>query len=92
LRFRNEQIIEDVETVLAEIAEHLTAAPQAENRRNETWASADNLTVGAQVVLDESGKLGIIEIIEARFVSETTVYDLTVEEDHSFVTEAGVVQ
>ena len=97
LRFRNERILEDLDRVLEEIAEHLVPTTQHETRNGEelkeateTWAIVDKLKVGSEIVLDESGKIGIIELVETRFVNET-VYDLTVEEDHSFVTEAGVV-
>jgi hypothetical protein len=111
LRFRNERIIEDIENVLAEIAEYLTPSPQAERGQggevgdgptptpyssplagrgqNEIWVRAETLEIGFQLVLDECGKLAVVKAVDSRFVNET-VYDLTVEEDHSFVTEAGV--
>jgi intein/homing endonuclease len=94
LRFRNERIIEELEGVLAEIAEYLTPAPQAQSGpiaaagQNELWVKADNLEIGSQIVLDESGAVAVIEVVESCFVNET-VYDLIVAEDHSFITEAG---
>lgn len=91
LRFRNERIMEDMEGVLAEIAEHLNFAPPQAELENETWSRADTLESGAEIVIDGFGNRGVLELVDALFVRET-VYDLTVEEDHSFITQAGVVR
>jgi hypothetical protein len=112
LRFRNEQVFDDIEGVLAEIAGYLTPSPQAERKEAgkvdsastptpnpsplagrgtiQEWLSAECLEIGDRVIVDGLGSLGIIEAIEFVFTRET-VFDLTVEEDHSFITDAGVV-
>jgi very-short-patch-repair endonuclease len=84
LRFRNERVLGDLERLLNEIAEHLGRTPSA-----EVWVRAEILYIGSQLVLDETGAVAIIDAVEDRFADEV-VYDLTVEEDHSFVTEAGI--
>ncbi|MBI3951738.1 MAG: DUF559 domain-containing protein, partial [Acidobacteria bacterium] len=124
LRFTNEEVLNDLEYVLAVIREHLTPAlsgtpsPLAERglggeggsvadptpgppphkwggggrqAGGEVWRRADTLQPGDRVVAesDESEKTFQIESIETTFTQEV-VYDLTVEEDHSFVTEIGV--
>jgi very-short-patch-repair endonuclease len=89
LRFQNEQIFDDLESVLAEIAQCLTAAPQADSGGNDIWVRAEILEAGFQLLLNERGEQTVVAIVDSCFANET-VFDLTVEEDHSFVTEAGV--
>jgi very-short-patch-repair endonuclease len=115
LRYRNEEVLNDLEIVLAEISAHLTSppGPLSENGEGEKeprppnvassqtplstggegpgvrWREADSLRPGNQLITDETGRVSSIAAIE-RVHSNETVYDLTVEEDHSFVTEAGV--
>jgi 2-polyprenyl-6-methoxyphenol hydroxylase-like FAD-dependent oxidoreductase/very-short-patch-repair endonuclease len=84
LRFRNERVFGDLERLLNEIAEHL-----GRTSSEGVWLAAETLYIGAQVVLNETGAVAVIEAVENRFAEEA-VYDLTVEEDHSFVTEAGI--
>ena len=50
---------------------------------------ASQLFVGEQIVQDESGKIGVVESVQFVWANES-VYDLVVEEDHSFVTSIGV--
>jgi very-short-patch-repair endonuclease len=84
LRFKNERVFGDLERLLNEIAEYLgrTTSPGV-------WVTAETLDIGTQLVLDETGAVAVIDSVEDRFADEV-VYDLTVEEDHSFVTEAGI--
>jgi 2-polyprenyl-6-methoxyphenol hydroxylase-like FAD-dependent oxidoreductase/very-short-patch-repair endonuclease len=110
LRFRNEQIFENIEGVLTQIAEYLAPSPQAERGkvgevddashptpypsplagRGTLWLRAECLVIGDRVILNESGDLGVVELVDQRFANGL-VYDLTVAEDHSFITKAGVV-
>jgi intein/homing endonuclease len=89
LRFKNERVFADLEKVINEIAEHISASPPASTREKTIWVVAENLEIGSEVIVDESGATTVISAVENRFVDEV-VYDLTVEEDHSFVTEAGI--
>jgi intein/homing endonuclease len=89
LRFRNERVIEDLKGVLREIAEHLTV-PSDGKDQIEQWVRAKTLEAGCQIVRDASGEFGLIEATESRFANQQ-VYDLTIEEDHSFITDVGIV-
>ncbi len=86
LRFQNDRILNDLTGVLEEINEFINGRLTS---NLEAWVSADNLEVDDTIVLCESGDLGAIESIQDRFVNQT-VYDLTIEGDHSFITEIGV--
>ncbi len=90
LRFRNERILNDLEGVLEEIGEHIS--PLRETESGETgslWCEAQYLHPGDNLITCESGDATVLESVEFCFTDET-VFDLTIEEDHSFVTEAGV--
>lgn len=97
VRFRNEQVAQDLEGVLREIAETcaerltLSLSPQAErgNGGEAQWRHAGNLHPGDFVIADEHGNRIRIVSITYEFTEET-VFDLAVEEDHSFITESGV--
>jgi len=89
LRFRNERVLEDLEAVLDEIREYITF-PQARFGEAEIpWCEAKNLLPGVQMVINEAGEDEGLESVELSTANEM-VYDLTVEEDRSFITEAGV--
>ena len=90
LRFTNERLLQHLDAVLAEINEHVSLSSRPGKEQVEDWRRAEGLEIGDRVTLDESGNFGVIEAVEARFANEP-VYDLTVEEDHSFVTEVGIV-
>ena len=67
-----------------------TPSPQAgRGQGGEAWTEARGLRPGDWVCSDERGSIAQIETVEHAHATEH-VYDLTVEEDHSFVTEAGV--
>jgi very-short-patch-repair endonuclease len=53
------------------------------------WRQAGQLRVGDSIVADETGRAARLVSVE-RILTEEPVYDLTVEGDHSFITEAGV--
>src|SRR5438477_131539 len=54
-----------------------------------TWRQACTLRVGDFIFADETGRTARLVSIE-RVLTDEPVYDLTVEDDHSFITEAGV--
>jgi len=58
-------------------------------QREVAWCEARSLQPGDRVVGDECGAVLEIETVLHEHGTET-VYDLTVEEDHSFVTEVAV--
>src|SRR5216684_1068885 len=87
LRFSNDEVLNDLDNVLNVIA----AAFSASEALTELWCRAEQLAVGLSVVADETGRTEPVEIIEAMFVNETLL-NLSVEEDHSFVTLAGVTR
>jgi very-short-patch-repair endonuclease len=106
LRFENQRVIGDMEGVLREIAEHLASPLHPSPSDGEgpgvgagvgtlprpqqiVWREARSLQPGDRVVGDECGAVLQIETVLHEHGTET-VYDLTVEEDHSFVTEIGV--
>jgi 2-polyprenyl-6-methoxyphenol hydroxylase-like FAD-dependent oxidoreductase/very-short-patch-repair endonuclease len=91
LRFRNERVFDDLEQVLHEIADHIFSANTTENQEapQECWRAAVDLFSGDEIIADEDGSIATIKSIEYLLVQEA-VYDLTVREDHSFVTRAGV--
>jgi cyclase len=87
LRFRNERVFTDLAGVLHEITEFV----QLRSRHDFSHTSkARELTIGSAVVLNENGEVAKIESIEFAWSNET-VYDLSVEEDGSFVTVCGIV-
>lgn len=90
LRFTNERVLQDLEAILLEINEHVSLSPIPGKAQPEVWRRAVDLEIGDRIMLDESGNFGVIEAVEARFANEP-VYDLTVDEDHSFITEVGIV-
>lgn len=87
LRFRNENVVNDLEGVLKEIGEYLSATPNT--GVDQEWRLAHELKSGDLLVINELGETAVIQSVDYRVVNET-VFDLTVDEDHSFVTEAGV--
>ncbi|HKY26404.1 MAG TPA: DUF559 domain-containing protein [Pyrinomonadaceae bacterium] len=87
LRFRNERVVNDLEGVLKEIGEYLSATPNT--GVGQEWRLAHELKPGDLLVINELGETAVIQSVDYRVVNET-VFDLTVDEDHSFVTEAGV--
>ncbi len=102
LRFRNDRIINDLTGVLQEIREFITRSPQAGRGDRSSSARGDRdpspqihllkareLFVGEQIIWDESGKTTVVESVKYAWANER-VYDLTVAEDHSFVTLAGI--
>ena len=90
LRFRNERVFDDLAHVLQEISEHISGTPESTSQTKEWWRAAGQLRTGDTLVLDGEGLVGTIQSIEYLFAREV-VYDLTVDEDHSFLTAAGVV-
>jgi len=73
-----------------------TPSPSPQAGRGDRGASPDiqlikatELFAGDQVVMDESGAIGVVESVEYAWANDN-VYDLTVAEDHSFVTLAGI--
>ena len=87
LRFRNERVFTDLLGVLREITEFV----QWQSRHDASRANkAQELTIGSEVVLNENGEVAKIESIEFAWSNET-VYDLSVEEDGSFITVCGIV-
>jgi hypothetical protein len=90
LRFRNERVLNDLEAVLNEISENLVSSrPKRTGEVEMAWCEAKHLLAQDRVIVNEAGQDAIIEAVEFCSVSEM-VYDLIVEEDHSFITEAGV--
>jgi 2-polyprenyl-6-methoxyphenol hydroxylase-like FAD-dependent oxidoreductase/very-short-patch-repair endonuclease len=86
LRFRNERVFTDLAAVLREITELV----QLRSRSDFSHArKARQLTIGSKVVLNENGEVAKIESIDFAWSNET-VYDLSVEEDGSFVTVCGI--
>jgi very-short-patch-repair endonuclease len=73
---------------------HQWGGGQGERWSEALWRSAETLKPGDRIVAGKDGANGLnqtlrIESIDRAFTQEA-VYDLTVEEDHSFVTEIGV--
>jgi selenocysteine lyase/cysteine desulfurase len=99
LRFRNERIAKELAAVLQEIAavcnERRSQPPAravgVEPRRGAEvpWRQACFLRPGDWVVKNEHTHVARIAFIESTVTNET-VYSLTVEEDHSLITKAGV--
>jgi len=87
LRFPNRRVFIDLKSVLDEIKQHLDSPVTVSG---ESWRMAGSLNNGDKVLLDEQMSLAVIEQVDWLFVTET-VYDLTVDSDHSFITECGVV-
>ena len=85
LRFRNDEVVRHVEDVLTVIADALKTTEAAD----ETWKIAEELSVGALVVVDEARNTKPVSMVATAFVTET-LFSLCVEDDHSFVTAAGV--
>ena len=59
-----------------------------ESTEPEIWREARNLRSGGLIIADETGQIARLAAIE-HVLTEETVFDLTIEEDHSFVTEVG---
>ena len=55
----------------------------------EVWCEARHLRPGSLVIADHTGRIVRLAPIE-RVLTEEAVYDLVIEEDHSFVTETGI--
>ena len=87
LRFRNEEVVNRLENVLNVIADALSTTDGPE----ESWLLAEQLSVGSLVVADETGSTEAVEMVDAAFASET-LFSLSVEEDHSFITIGGVAR
>lgn len=84
LRFRNEKVFHDLDGVIREIVQCLSFSPDSRCSRR-----AEEFCVGDEIVANEVGDLAVIGEIE--FCASTEiVFDLIVDEDHSFVTESGV--
>ncbi len=90
LRFRNKQVMEDIESVLREIGSCL-ATPATTEMVSGHWRKSEELACGDDLIANEQGQISSIASIETIFVNET-LYDLIVEGDSSFVTAVGVVQ
>ena len=87
LRFRNDEIVNGLEDVLTVIANALSTTEGPE----EFWLLAEQLSVGSLVVADETGSTEAVEMVDTAFVNET-LFALSVEEDHSFITSGGVAR
>jgi len=89
LRFPNQRVIEDLENVLREIGACLTSTTTKEFLC-ENWLRLEELACGDELIVSERGEVSSINSIEVALVNET-LYDLIVEDDGSFVTNAGIV-
>jgi hypothetical protein len=89
LRFPNQRVIEDLENVLREIGACLTSTT-TEEFLCENWLRLEELACGDELIVSERGEVSSINSIEVALVNET-LYDLIVEDDGSFVTNAGIV-
>ena len=56
---------------------------------DQRWRLAHELNAGDLLVISELGETAVIQSVDNSVVNEI-VFDLSIEEDHSFVTEAGV--
>jgi very-short-patch-repair endonuclease len=89
LRFTNHDVMSRMENVLDRIVESAEAVKPSEEHDKE-WRRADTLIVGDVVYVGREGEP--VEITElATEVTEEEVYDLEVEEAHSFITDVCVV-
>ena len=87
LRFRNDEVLQNLDGVLRVIADALSVF---EDRR-DVWLRADQLSIGCLLVSTETASIDEVEAIESDFVRER-LFSLSVEEDHSFVTLCGVAR
>ncbi|MDX6613942.1 MAG: anthraniloyl-CoA monooxygenase, partial [Blastocatellia bacterium] len=95
LRFSNERVFGDLEGLLLEVTQYLLGSGSSDSiastEKKQNWRTAADLVPGESLILDEHGRIQCIEEIETLIVNEP-VYDLTIERNHSFITEAGIVQ
>jgi very-short-patch-repair endonuclease len=94
LRFSNERIFSDLKGVLLEISQYLALGSSDSNEQTpeeHVWRRAEELVVGDLLIVSEQGRVQSIEEVDHIIVNEP-VYDLIIECNYSFITEAGVVQ
>ena len=90
LRFKNEKIVHDIDGVLQEIDEFITPSPSGGHGEHTLgFCKVGEFCPGDELIANERGEISTVEAVEFITANET-VYDLIIEEDHSFVTEAGV--
>ncbi|HKO35535.1 MAG TPA: endonuclease domain-containing protein [Pyrinomonadaceae bacterium] len=87
LRFRNDEVVTNLDHVLNVITEELTRSTETA----DIWLRADQLFAGCSLVSDETGTIDVVKLIEFEFANET-LFSLTIEEDHSFITSGGVAR
>jgi len=94
LRFSNERIFSDLKGVLLDISQYLSSGSSDSDEQapeKHAWRRAEELVAGDLLVASAQGRVQSIEEVNHITVSET-VYDLIIERNYTFITEAGVVQ
>ncbi|MEA2204654.1 MAG: anthraniloyl-CoA monooxygenase [Blastocatellia bacterium] len=93
LRFENSRVFDDLDGLLHQIAQYLVASnPQPEgSEERPKWRIAKDLLPGDRLIIDEHGRVEFIESVDQIVVNES-VYDLVLERNSPFITEAGVVR
>ena len=87
LRFRNDEVLKKLDSVLEVIADALSVSVDTTG----AWLRAEELSVGSLLVSNETSSINEVESIESEFTRER-LFSLSVEEDHSFVTQCGIAR